>query len=151
MGEASGEFILEVFLKGNNAKVNIEGRVHSTENFSKKWNVKIFFQGDSQEGVLNLRGIAEDGSVLEFDGGAVVEKSSAQAKVLVSEKVVLFDGARGKCVPVLRVETDDVASASHAASIAPFDEEQILFATSRGMDEDEAVRLFKEGFLVVEN
>jgi Fe-S cluster assembly scaffold protein SufB len=40
-------------------------------------------------------------------------------------------------LPILRVETENVKSAGHGATIAPFDEEMFFYLESRGIDPEE--------------
>lgn len=143
----SREFHLEINLEGENATCSVQGRAQSFGNDRKVWIVKQNFRGKNQTGEIELRGTAEGESFLQFDGAATLEQSSTQAEANISERVILFDQARGKLLPVLRVETDDVKAASHGATIAPVEPEKILYLTSRGIKQKEAERLIKEGFL----
>ncbi len=143
----SREFMLEVNLKGDNAHCEIQGRVQTRNKDIKRWNVVMKFNGANQTGIIELRGTAEDSSNLELNGTAIIEKSSIQASAQVREKVLLFDQAKGKALPILTVRTDDVKSASHSASVAPLSDEQILYLQSRGIGKKEAQAVLKEGFL----
>ena len=144
--EKSGEFLLEVFLEGENAQTEIVGRIVTTKKHHKKWVIKIFFQNKNQTGVLDLRGVGEDESYLEIDGGGVLTAKSKHATAKISEKIILFDNAQAKAVPVLRVETDLVKTALHSASVSPIDTEKILFCQSRGMSNFETIKMLKKGF-----
>lgn len=143
----SREFDLEVILVGDGVSVDIVGRAQSSGKDKKTWKVRLCFQGRDQVATLDLKGTAEDESSLEFDGAGVLESSSSQASIEIEEKIVLFDQAKGKCLPVLTVKTDQVKSASHAASVAPFDDEMRLYLQSRGIDGEDADALLKSGFL----
>lgn len=143
----SRTFELEVYLEGENSQCSITGRATSTQKDQKVWKIKQIYQGQNQTGNIELKGTAEDNALLQFDGGALLEQSSAQANAHIDERIILFDDAKGKCLPVLRVETDDVASAGHGASIAPIEPEKILFLSSRGIDTNTAKQMLKDGFL----
>ncbi len=145
--EKDVNFELEVVLEGIKAEVEIVGRAQSTENFSKKWVVRIIFQGLGQKASLDLKGTAEDNSFLEFDGVGILEKKSEDCEVNILERIVLFDKGKGKCLPVLTVKTDKVKKASHAASVSPFDQDQIVFCQARGISKKLAEGLLKKGFL----
>ena len=145
--EGSREFSLEIELQGDDAECRIEGRAQSTGTDKKYWNIRQVFTGKNQTGRINLRGTAEDESFLRFDGTAALEQKSVDADAQVRERVILFDKAKGKLLPVLTVKTDKVKSASHGASIAPADCEQVLYLQSRGIAKKEGERVLKEGFL----
>ena len=63
-----------------------------------------------------------------------------------NRNLVLTDGCRADSVPNLEIETGDIASAGHASTTGRFDDEQLFYLRSRGIDEVEARRLVVHGF-----
>jgi len=63
-----------------------------------------------------------------------------------NKNLVLTDGCRADAVPNLEIETGDIVGAGHSASTGRFDEEQLFYLMSRGIDEAEARRLVVRGF-----
>jgi len=49
-------------------------------------------------------------------------------------------------VPNLEIETGEIEGAGHASATGRFDDEQLFYLQSRGIDEDEARRLVVRGF-----
>lgn len=143
----SRDFKLTIELLVKNAECHVKGRAQSTGSDHKNWQVKQLFKGSNQIGSIDLRGTAEDQSFLGFDGNGTLTTESSQADANITEKIILFDQAKGRSLPVLRVETDQVKSAGHGASIAPVDPEQILYFQARGVNRKEAENLIKIGFL----
>jgi Fe-S cluster assembly scaffold protein SufB len=76
-----------------------------------------------------------------------LEQESSQATALISEKILLFEKAKGQLLPVLTVKTDNVKNAKHSASITPVKPENLLFLTSRGISMKDAEDILKKGFL----
>jgi Fe-S cluster assembly protein SufD len=64
----------------------------------------------------------------------------------VNRNLVLTDGARADSVPNLEIETGEVVGAGHASATGRFDDEQLFYLMSRGIDETEARRLVVRGF-----
>ncbi|SOC54507.1 Fe-S cluster assembly protein SufD [Ornithinimicrobium cerasi] len=64
----------------------------------------------------------------------------------LNRNLVLTDGARADSVPNLEIETGDIAGAGHASSTGRFDDEQLFYLMSRGIDEANARRLVVRGF-----
>ena len=145
----SGErsFSLEVVLEGAGAHCTITGKILTHQQEKKEWSVVQIFRGKSQTGHLKLRGVAQDHSHLTINGTGVLEHGSRQASVRVDEKILLFDQAVAKALPVLTVHTDQVESASHAAVIAPIEAEELLYLASRGLSPEHTQALIKKGFL----
>ncbi len=143
----SRDFTLEIELQGDGARCEVYGRAQTFGNDQKNWYVKQIFSGKNQTGSIDLRGTAEEKSFLRFDGTALLQKESIDADAKVQERIILFDEAKGKLLPVLTVKTDRVSSASHGASIAPVEREKILYLQSRGISQKSGEKLIKEGFL----
>jgi Fe-S cluster assembly protein SufD len=64
----------------------------------------------------------------------------------VNRNLVLSDGARADSVPNLEIETGEVIGAGHASATARFDDEQLFYLMSRGIDAEVARRLVVRGF-----
>ena len=144
----SREFDLQIIAEGDYANIKVEGVAKTTEKDHKSWKVHIALKGKEQVGELNLRGIADDASLLRFDGSGVVGEDSEECEMEINENIVLFSPeARGHALPILRVETENVRAAGHGATIAPFDEEMFFYLASRGIGEQEVKKLLLQGFL----
>jgi Fe-S cluster assembly protein SufD len=65
-----------------------------------------------------------------------------------NQNLVLTDGARADSIPNLEIQTGDIAGAGHASATGRFDDEQLFYLESRGIDEEEARRLVVIGFLM---
>jgi len=63
-----------------------------------------------------------------------------------NRNLVLTDGCRADSVPNLEIETGEIAGAGHASATGRFDDNQLFYLRSRGIEEDEARRLVVHGF-----
>lgn len=140
-------FTLIIELEGRGAMCHISGVAHATQNDQKTWHIEQHFRGENQSGSITLKGVAEGSSVLQFDAAGILTQSSIDAEAHIDERIILFDDARAKALPVLRVETDKVQGASHGASIAPIDRNTVLYLMNRGLTEKAAREILKRGFL----
>ena len=59
---------------------------------------------------------------------------------------MLTDGARADSVPNLEIETGEIVGAGHASATGRFDDEQLFYLCSRGIDAETARRLVVRGF-----
>ncbi|MEE3703928.1 SufD family Fe-S cluster assembly protein, partial [Pasteurella multocida] len=53
-----------------------------------------------------------------------------------NQNLVLTDGARADSIPNLEIQTGDIAGAGHASATGRFDDEQLFYLESRGIDEE---------------
>jgi Fe-S cluster assembly protein SufD len=63
-----------------------------------------------------------------------------------NRNLVLTDGCQADSVPNLEIETGEIEGAGHASATGRFDDEQLFYLRSRGVEEDEARRLVVHGF-----
>ncbi len=63
-----------------------------------------------------------------------------------NRNLLLSQGCRTDSVPNLEIETGEIVGAGHSTSTGRFDEEQLFYLMSRGIEEDEARRLVVRGF-----
>jgi Fe-S cluster assembly protein SufD len=64
----------------------------------------------------------------------------------LNRNLLLTDGARADSVPNLEIETGEVTGAGHASATGRFDDEQLFYLMTRGIDEATARRLVVRGF-----
>ncbi|GAA5166381.1 MULTISPECIES: Fe-S cluster assembly protein SufD [Amycolatopsis] len=64
----------------------------------------------------------------------------------LNRNLVLTEGARADSVPNLEIETGEIAGAGHASATGRFDDEQLFYLQSRGIEEEAARRLVVRGF-----
>jgi Fe-S cluster assembly protein SufD len=64
----------------------------------------------------------------------------------INRNLLLTEGARADSVPNLEIETGEVVGAGHASATGRFDDEQLFYLMSRGIEEAEARKLVVRGF-----
>ena len=80
--------------------------------------------------------------------GDVLIRSAAEGTDTyeLNRNLLLTDGARADSVPNLEIETGEIEGAGHASATGRFDDEQLFYLQSRGIDEATARRLVVRGF-----
>lgn len=82
-------------------------------------------------------------------GDVLIRKVAENIETYETNKnLVLTEGARADSVPNLEIETGEIVGAGHSSTTGRFDDEQLFYLTSRGIDPDEAKRLVVMGFFV---
>jgi Fe-S cluster assembly protein SufD len=80
-------------------------------------------------------------------GDVLIRKIAVGIQTYESNRnLVLTDGCRADSVPNLEIETGEIEGAGHASATGRFDDEQLFYLRSRGIDEAEARRLVVHGF-----
>jgi Fe-S cluster assembly protein SufB/Fe-S cluster assembly protein SufD len=76
----------------------------------------------------------------------IKEHASKSNSFLSGRSILLDKGAKSDSIPGLEIFTNDV-KATHSASIAQIDEEQIFYLQTRCLTREESERIIVEGFL----
>lgn len=80
-------------------------------------------------------------------GDVLIRKVAEGIDTYESNKnLLLTEGARADSVPNLEIETGKIEGAGHSSTTGRFDDEQLFYLRSRGIDETEARRLVVHGF-----
>ena len=82
-----------------------------------------------------------------FKGMIKISKSAKGSESYLAGHAILLDkGAKSDAIPGLEIETNEV-KATHSASVAQMDEEQMFYLMSRGHSKDSTRRIIVDGFL----
>ncbi|RRD48041.1 Fe-S cluster assembly protein SufD [Tessaracoccus sp. OH4464_COT-324] len=80
-------------------------------------------------------------------GDVLIRKAAEDIDTYESNKnLLLTEGCKADSVPNLEIETGEIAGAGHSSSTGRFDELQLFYLMSRGVEEREARRLIVHGF-----
>ena len=98
-------------------------------------------------GSVEVRGAMTDKSRSLFKGMIRISKKAINANAYLAEHAILLSkDAKADAIPGLEIDTNEV-KATHSASVAPIDEDQIFYLWSRGIPEADARKLIVLGFL----
>lgn len=115
----------------------------------EKCDLRSAVVGESKEAEarVEVRAISRDASRARLTGLIKVEKNAAKSRSRYSGHCLkLSPESRAHVEPNLEIEALDI-EASHAASVAPLDEEKLFYMEARGMSRGEAEREISLGFL----
>lgn len=102
--------------------------------------------GQNTSGHAISKGVVKDQARLVFKGMIRIAKNAKNSRAYLAEHgMILGKEARADAIPGLEIETNEV-KATHSASVAQINDEQIFYLMSRGMSENEAKRLIIVGF-----
>jgi len=95
---------------------------------------------------LHARGVLKDESQSIFKGMIKINHVAKNSNSYLAHHAMLLDKrARSDGIPGLDIDTNEV-KATHSASVAQVDEEQVFYLEARGLPEDEAKKMIIIGF-----
>jgi Fe-S cluster assembly protein SufD len=88
-----------------------------------------------------------EGAQTVWIGNVLIRKIAEGIETFEENRnLILTDGCRADSVPNLEIETGEIEGAGHASATGRFDDEQLFYLRSRGIEESEARRLVVHGF-----
>jgi FeS assembly protein SufD len=107
----------------------------------------LIHNGSNTRGRVLSKSVMKDKSKSLFKGMIKIDKNGKSAESFLAGHAILLDkGAKSDTIPGLEIETNEVR-ATHSASVAQIDENQIFYLMCRGLSNEEAKREIVSGFL----
>jgi Fe-S cluster assembly scaffold protein SufB len=107
----------------------------------------LIHHGTSSRGRVLVKSVMKDASKSLFKGMIKIDKEAKASESYLAGHAILLDkSAKSDAIPGLEIETNEV-KATHSASVAQLDENEIFYLMSRGLSRDGAKREIVNGFL----
>jgi FeS assembly protein SufD len=107
----------------------------------------LIHDGQFSRGKVQVKSVMKDTSKSLFKGMIKIGKDGKGTESYLSGHAILLDkGAKSDSIPGLEILTNEVR-ATHSASVAQIDENQIFYLTTRGLSREGAKREIVSGFL----
>jgi FeS assembly protein SufD len=102
--------------------------------------------GQNTSGHAVSKGVVKDKARSLFKGMIHIQKDAKNSRAYLAEHgMILSKEARADAIPGLEIETNDV-KATHSASVAQINDEELFYLMSRGLSEDASKKLIIIGF-----
>lgn len=146
-GSMLSRYRTNYYLNGVGSSVQDAEVVFGNNDQSFDLSSNLIHQKPSTEGQVVQRSVLKNKSKSLFKGMIKILETASQSKSFLSGRSILLDkDAKSDAIPGLEILTNDV-KATHSASVAQIDEEQIFYLGSRCLDRSDAEKIIIEGFL----
>lgn len=143
--EKGSEFTLSAMLIGDNSSLTVLAIFLGTGHENITFNTDVTHIGKNTKSLTLIRSVFLNHAVFNNDGMVRIEKGAKNTNGYFDSKVLLFDDAKGRSVPSLEIDENEV-KAGHGSTIGRPDENQLFYLQSRGLSEKEAEQLIIGGF-----
>ena len=134
-------------LKGEGARSDSLGVAMATKGQNQDTGSKSIHLAPNTTSVIRSKSISKDGGIASNRGNVVVTKNAVNSKVSVScDALLLDDKSKSNTYPSMKIDTSKI-DMSHEASVGKISEEQIYYLQSRGMNEEDAIKMIVNGFV----
>lgn len=108
---------------------------------------KIYHLAENTTSTVKSKSISKDGGITAYRGIVHIKKGAKNAKCSVHCDAMMFDNkSQSNTYPTIIVEEKD-ADMVHEATIGKISEDQVFYLMSRGLSEEEALKLIVSGFI----
>ena len=146
-GSMLSRYRTNYYLDGVGASVQDAEVVFGNNEQSFDLSTNLIHQKQSTEGQVVQRSVLQNKSKSLFKGMIKILETASKSKSFLSGRSILLDkDAKSDAIPGLEILTNDV-KATHSASVAQIDEEQIFYLGSRCLSRSEAEKIIVEGFM----
>ncbi len=146
-GTTLSRFKTDSIMKGQGATAEDVEIVFGVDNQSFDIMSNLIHESQFTRGKVQVKSVMKDTSKSLFKGMIRIGKDGKGAESYLAGHAILLDkGAKSDSIPGLEILTNEVR-ATHSASVAQIDENQIFYLTTRGLSREGAKREIVSGFL----
>lgn len=139
------EVLVNAKLAGEGASLRIVGVFLGTDANEVVFNTNVIHKAPKTKSLTTIRGVFKEHASFNNDGMVRINKGAKGADGYFASKILLFDDAKGRSVPSLEIDENEL-KAGHASTVGRPDEQQLFYLRSRGLSEKEAAQLIVTGF-----
>jgi Fe-S cluster assembly protein SufD len=143
------EYKIEIFLDQPYAEIELYG-IYFLEGVQRaKVQTNVFHNAPHTKSRINVKGALRGAASHFYWTGDVFIASNATDSDTYEENrnLILNPGPQVTSIPNLEILTGDIRGAGHASATGRFDDEQLFYLTSRGIDPESAKNMVLSGFL----
>jgi FeS assembly protein SufD len=146
-GSLLSRYKTDSIMKGPGASAEDVEIIFGIANQSFDVTSNLIHNGQHSRGRVLVKSVLKDTSKSLFKGMIKIGKDGKGTESYLAGHAILLErGAKSDSIPGLEIETNEV-KATHSASVAQIDENQIYYLTTRGLSREGAKREIVNGFL----
>jgi len=134
-------------LIGKNAKTDYIGIAYAGEGQYQDTGCKVYHLAENTSSSVLSKGISIDGGISSYRGLVNIKEGAKGSKSNVRcDGLMLDNKSKALTFPAMDVHENDVKVA-HEATVGKIEQDQLFYLMSRGLDENEAIKLIVSGFI----
>ena len=134
-------------LVGKNAKTDYIGIAYAGKGQYQDTGCKVYHLAENTSSSILSKGISMQGGTSSYRGLVQIKKGAINSKSNVRcDGLMLDNSSKALTFPSMNVHENNVKVA-HEAAVGKIEEEQLFYLMSRGLSEDESIKLIVAGFI----
>jgi len=108
---------------------------------------KSNLNGNNNETEINVKAVTENDGSVTIISTADTKPKIENNNMLENIRVLILNDEESVCIPNLLVSSNEIA-VNHACTISNIDRDSLFYLESKGLTEDDATQLIKNGYLL---
>jgi len=134
-------------LRGEGAKADNFSIVFAGKEQHQDVGAKAIHVAPHTSSTIVSRSISKDGGISSYRGLVkIMPQARGSTTSVVCDALILDEQSRSYTDPILKIENNDV-DAAHEAKVGKLSEDALFYLQSRGLSEEQAVRMIVSGFI----
>lgn len=134
-----------IFNNENTSIINFNNSIVSNNNY--ELNIISNIKSDYIVNNINIRAVAKNNCSYSISVKSKVIENTLNNYVDENIKILSFNNLRQSIFPDLYVDSEDII-ANHSATISNINKSDLYYLNSKGLSNEQAVKLITEGFLI---
>jgi Fe-S cluster assembly protein SufB len=134
-------------LKGKNSKAHHISIAFASKEQNQDTGAKVFHLAENTSSTIQSKSISIDGGTTSYRGLLKIIKGAKNSKSNVQCDALMMDNkSKSNTYPFIDIKEKDV-DVAHEATVGKISKEQIFYLMSRGIKEEDAVKMIVSGFI----
>ena len=134
-------------LAGRGAKTEMLGIAYAGNNQNQDTGSKVIHTAPDTTSTIRSKSISKDGGISSYRGFVMVNKGSTNAKCnVICDALILDNKSKSNTYPSMKI-LDNSSTVTHEATVGKISEEKIFYLMSRGLTEEQAIKMVVSGFI----
>ena len=134
-------------LRGEGAKTDNISIAFAGKDQVQDIGAKAIHIAPNTSSTINSKSISRDGGISTYRGLVRILPSAKDSKTsVVCDALILDEISKSETIPALKIENNEV-DAVHEAKVGKISEEAIFYLQSRGVSEEDAIKMIVSGFI----
>ena len=134
-------------LRGESARGDYLGIAFAGKSQNQDTGTKVYHLAPNTTSVVRAKSISMDGGISSYRGLLDIKKGCVGAKSSIScDALILDEKSTSNTFPYMNIKESRV-DVAHEATVGKISQEQIFYLMSRGLSEEQAMKLIVQGFM----
>ena len=147
MGSKTTMLYPSSILRGKNSKAYHISIAFAGKEQNQDTGAKVFHLGENTSSVIQSKSISVNGGITSYRGLLKINKGAKKSKSNVKCDALMIDNeSRSNTYPCMDIKEKE-SDVAHEAIVGRISKEQIFYLMSRGLSEDESIKMIVSGFI----